>query len=197
MSDKQALIEEILNCELAMFVSVPARYPAPCQSDPDGFRTTRSAQFSVWSEEALASYLDDLRTAAEQGRNLMTIKYARMENLVPELHDDPLVENVIEQVVAAQLQWQRELAARYPNLIGRGRPLEDGEDAAGATSFVTYLRGELETYSANTLACLFRDVSEAMARGENLTEGVYREMVRNLGYRSIEDAEARIREGRA
>ena len=127
----------------------------------------------------------------------MTIKYARMEDLVPSLHDDPLVENVIEQIVAAQLQWQKELAVRYPHLIGRGRPLDAGEDARGVTSFVTYLRCELETYSDNTLACLFRDVTEAMARGDNLTEGVYREMVRNLGYRSIEDAEARIREGRA
>ena len=180
-----------------MFLSVPARYPAACQSDPAGFRNSRSAQFSVWSAEALASYLEDLRTAAEQGRNLMTLKYARMENLVPGLHDDPLVENLIDQIVRVQLEWQKELSARFPNLIGRGRPVESDGEGSGVTSFVTYLRGELETYSGNTLACLFRDVLEAKARGENLTEGIYREMVRNLGYRSIEDAEARIKEGKA
>lgn len=197
MTDRQALIEEILERELEMFLSVPARYPAACQSDPAGFRDSRSAQFSVWSIEALTSYLEDLRRAVEQGRNLMTLKYARMENLVPNLHEDPLVENLIDQIVEVQLEWQQELAVRYPSLIGRGRPLEAEGDGPGVTSFVTYLRGELETFSENTLACLFRDVTEARTRGENLTEGTYREMVRNLGYRSIEDAEARIREGKA
>jgi len=197
MSDRQALIQEILKRELEMFLSVPARYPTTCQSDPEGFRNSRSAQFAAWSDEALACYQEDLKTAVEEGRNLMTLKYARMENLVPSLHDDPLVENLIDQIVKAELEWQRELEGRFPNLIGRGRPLEDGGDARGFTSFVTYLRGELETYSENTLARLYRDVMEAKGRGENLTEAVYREMVRNLGYRSIEDAEERIRQGRA
>ena len=197
MPSRETLIQEILDRELEMFLTVPARHPAACQSHPEEFRNTRSTQFSVWSEEALALYLEDLKTARDQGRNLMTLKYARMENLIPSLHDDPLVENLIDQIVAVQLEWQRELACRYPNLIGRGRPLEDGGEARGVTAFVIYLRGELETYSDNTLACLYRDVTEARARGENLTEGIYREMVRNLGYRSIEDAEARIREGRA
>ena len=37
--------------------------PVSCQEDPEGFRMSRAAQFSVWSEETLASYRQDLEKA--------------------------------------------------------------------------------------------------------------------------------------
>ncbi len=196
-SSRTSLIERILEREQEMFVSVPSRYPAPCQSDPRGFRIHRSAQFSVWSEPALRSYLNDLEQAGEEGRNLMTLKYARMEGLIPGIHDDPRVAAWIDRIVAVQLKWQEELSARFPGLLGRGRPLKDSESAGGTTSFSTYLRGELETYSRETLALLHREVTGAEAGGNNLTEGIYLHLVRSLGYGSIEDAEARIQQGKA
>jgi len=192
---RTSLIDRILEREQAMFVSVPSRYPAPCQSDPRGFRLHRSAQFSVWSEAALRSYLDDLERAAREGRNLMTLKYARMENLIPELHDDPRAAVWIDRIVSVQLGWQRELGARYPGLMGRGRALEG--DAGGGTSFATYLRGELETYSLATLEILYREVTAAEAEGTNLSERIYLHLVQSLGYGSIEAAEARVRQGKA
>ncbi len=178
-----------------MFQSVRSRDPAPCQSNLRGFRVHRSAQFSVWSGEALRSYMNDLERASEEDRNLMTLKYARMENLIPALHDDPDVLEWIERIVSVQLKWQEELSARYPGLLGRGRPLEQG--SGDATSFTTYLRGELETYSRETLEHLHREVTGAEAEGLNLTEGVYFHLVQTLGYRNIEDAEMKIRQGRA
>lgn len=197
MNSKEALINEIIERELEMFLLVPSRYPAPCQSNPKGFRDARSTQFFVWSEETLTSYLNDLKTAADQDRNLMTLKYARMEGLIPAIHEDPLNRSLIHEIVAVQLEWQKEMIQKYPNLMGRGRPLEDGEGGGGVTSFVTYLQGELETYSGETLTCLHRDIMEAQNRDENLTETIYLHTVRKQGYRSIEDAEARVREGRA
>jgi len=193
----EGLIREILDREQEMFVSVPSRTPAPCQSNPRAFRLHRGAQFSVWSEQALRSYLDDLRQAAGAGRNLMTLKYARMENLIPPLHRDPRVLERIDRIVSVQVRWQRELAGRFPGLLGRGRPVEDAGASGGATSFSAYLRGELETYSAGTLALLCRDTDDAESQGRNLTEGIYRRLVRDLGYRSLEDAEEKIRQGRA
>ena len=193
----EELIREILDREQAMFVAVPSRYPAPCQSDLPSFRLHRAAQFSVWSTEALRSYRDDLIRAEAEERNLMTLKYARMENLVPALHRDPGVKERILRIVAVQVGWQRELAVRFPRLMGRGRPLENGDAPGQATSFSTYLKGELETYSEETLFLLHRDVAEAEAEGRNLTEGVYRRLVRDMGYASMEDAEERIRQGKA
>ena len=189
MGKRDTMIREILDMELGMFLSVAAREPVSCRQDTKGFRVTRGAQFSVWSEEALASYRDDLESAIAQERNLMTLKYARMENLIPNLHDDLLVENLIEQIVAIQVGWQKEMMAKYPCLIERGRPLQETEAGTQTTSFVNYLRGELETYSADTLALLYRDVTESRDRNENLTEQIYANLVKGLGYASIEEAE--------
>jgi len=190
MEQKGKWIREILERELEMFLSVAAREPVSCQQDPEGFRATRAAQFSVWSEQALASYHDDLEQAAAQGRNMMTLKYARMENLIPKLHDDVLVDNLIDQIVAVQVGWQKEMATKYPWLMKRGRPLEDGEEGFLTTSFVNYLRGELETYSPDTLAHLYEDVTESYSQGRNMTESIYLHMVKGHGYASLEEAEA-------
>lgn len=189
MGQKDELIQAILEAELKMFLSVQARVPVSCQRDPEGFRMTRAAQFSVWSEQTLASYRNDLENAAAQGRNLMTLKYARMENLIPKLHDDVLVENLIEQIVAIQVEWQKEMMGKYPYLMQRGRPLEEGEAPLQSTSFVNYLRGELETYSEDTLAHLYQDVTNNYSDDRNMTEAIYVHMVRSHGYASIEEAE--------
>jgi len=183
MSEKENLIENILELELNMFLNVPSRYPANCQENPGAFRLHRGAQFSVWSEETLQSYLDDLSRAKEQGHNLMTLKYARMENLIPPLNVNPIIEIIVQM----ELEAQREMLSRYPNFVGQGRSLED--DDAGTTSFKTYLRGELETYSDQTLELLYGDIRQIKDRGQNFAQQVYTNLVRNLGYHSIDELE--------
>ena len=96
MSAKEHLIEKILELELNMFLNVPSRYPASCQENPDAFRLYRRVQFSVWSQETLQSYLDDLSQAKEKGDNLMTLKYARMENLIPPLNENPIIDRIVQ-----------------------------------------------------------------------------------------------------
>lgn len=187
MSEKEKLIEEILKLELDMFLNVRSRYPASCQENPDGFRFHRRTQFSVWSEETLRSYLDDLLKAKEQGHNLMTLKYARMENLIPALNVNPLIDVIVQM----QLEAQREMVSRYPNILGQGRPLED--DSPGATSFKTYLRGELETYSDRTIRLLQRDIQHIKDRGENWAQQLYSNLARNLGYKSLDELEEAMR----
>jgi hypothetical protein len=187
MGPREKLIQEILDLELRMFLAVVPKEPVSCQQDPEGFRVTRGAQFSVWSEETLVSYREDLGKALLEDKNLMTLKYARMENLIPKLHDDIMVEDLIDQIVAIQVGWQKEMTAKYPHLMKRGRPLED--EGIEATTFVNYLRSELETYSAGTLARLYEDFTEGQNRDENLTEKIYAHMVKGLGYASIDEAE--------
>ena len=183
MTEKEHLIEKILELELNMFLNVPSRFPASCQENPDAFRLYRRVQFSVWSEDTLQSYLDDLSQAKEKGDNLMTLKYARMENRIPPLNENP----IIDRIVQMELEAQREMLSRYPNLLGQGRPLED--DRPGVTSFRTYLRGELETYSERTLERLCRDIQQARDKGENRAQQQYTHLVRNLGYDSIDEVE--------
>jgi hypothetical protein len=198
MADTDELIKEILDMELEMFLSVPADGEYSCQSQPESFRLHRGVQFSIWSRDTLESYLHDLRQARNRGVNLMTIKYARMDDIIPRENHNPL----IEEIAAIQCRWQQELFEKYPGLMAGARPLSpsnDGapsSDSAAQTSFETYLRGELETYSDNTLSLLYRDMTDLQNRGINGSERVYERLTGELGYKSIEDADRVQRERR-
>jgi hypothetical protein len=191
--DAKSLVSQILDIELEMFKSVPARYPVPCQDDEEGFRIMRAAQFAVWSEDTLRSYLHDLEAARQADRNLMTLKYARMEDLVAPLQTNVEITELIEEIVLIQLQWQREMEARYPALMARARPLTDDGNGTGETSFQRYLQAELETYSPVTLTNLFRDIVARQVKGQNMTEEIYEHMVKALGYSSLVEADENAR----
>jgi hypothetical protein len=181
--EKRQIIEEILDLELEMFLSVNAREKAACQEDPDGFRFYRGCMFSVWSLETLMSYRDDVLRAKEEGRNLVTLKYARMEDLIPQQNDSELIEKIVE----IQIRWTREMAVKYPHVQSQSRPIED--DSPQSTSTKTYLRGELETYSESTLELHHRDLLESIERGENLSAKMCAAMVEGAGFSSLEAAE--------
>ena len=51
---------------------------AHCQDDWETFRLMRTSQMRAWNQPMLDSYLDDLRSAQTEGRNLLCEKYAYM-----------------------------------------------------------------------------------------------------------------------
>ena len=186
---KKKLINQVLEKELTMFVNVAARQKADCQERPDEFKRHRSAQFSTWSLSTLKSYFNDLIQAEKSGRNLMTLKYARMEGLIPTLNDDPIIEKIID----AQYGWQKEMLERFPFLMRGARAIESSGGTDAYTSFVTYLRGELETYSHETLRLLHEDVKKYKTENRNMSEALYTVLVESYGYQCLEDAESAIR----
>jgi len=175
--DKWALIDAIIERELKMFQAVNSRPGAgrECQQRPDTFRLMRWMHHSVLSVGTLAAYLEDLEAAAALERNLVTEKYARMENQISALKDNPLIFRIAE----AECAWMQDLRGRYPNVI-----------QGDAESFRNYLVSELETYSDDTLAHLWADVQAATIRGLNLPEMRYRNLFKRLGYASLEAVEA-------
>jgi len=185
MTIKEKLITKIVESELEMFQSVPADRNYNCQQDPAGFRLHRQAQFTIWSEDALRSYRNDLDQAEEDGVNLMTIKYGRMQNIIPGENLNPL----IDKIIAVQLEWQAEMMRQYPNLMAGARRLAQSEDSEDAVSFETYLRGELETYSDATLALLHRDVLDYAQAGVNGSEKIYDHLVKEMGFDSLTAAD--------
>jgi hypothetical protein len=189
MVDREDLIRQILDIEQDMFVRVNEGNPAACQRDTEGFRVHREAQFSVWSQATLTSYLEDLHRAGEAGENLMTYKYARMEGILPRKHDSPFIDEIVE----IQTRWQREMYAKYPLLMSGARPIKEGEPGLDTVSFKTYLRGELESYSEATLEALHRDVKAFERGNRNMSEEVYEHLVRRMGYSSIAEVEERKR----
>lgn len=92
------LIDKILNIEWAMFQNVKSETPASCQKMPDNFKRIRGSLFEVWEEDTLASYLSDLTKAEKEGKNLITLKYARMDDRVPPLKNAATLKKIAEIV---------------------------------------------------------------------------------------------------
>lgn len=165
---KEDLISDILELEWEMFSNVRNRGGrAVCQENPQTFRIIRSGGFMVWSEETLESYRADLEEARDAGRNLMTEKYARMEELIDPLNPDALP--LITQIVGKECDWAEEFRKRYPQ-ARMARPIRDSEAPPSVVSAETYSRAELETYSMRTLELYQRDNQEIEARGQNRIE---------------------------
>ena len=140
----------------------------------------------TWSDETLQSYLDGLQEAKADEKNLMTLKYARMENLIPPLNPEvlPLIDKIVEIV----LKWQEEFSKKFP-YIEQARPVYKWQEGrSGVTSSETYLRGELETYPPRTIELYYKDVLEKKAQGSNGIEMIYTHNVQSLGYESLQEA---------
>jgi len=85
--------------------------------------------------------------------------------------------------------WKAELFDRYPRLSGKGRPLRTSEDSTGETSFETYLRGELKTYSARTITLLHELTLRQQQDGVNGAALNLLNQVQQYGYATLEQAE--------
>lgn len=78
-----------------MFQKVRTIEPALCQDLPETFEIMREMNHSVLSLESLKSYLNDLNVALSKKRNLLTEKYARMNNTIPPLNNNPLIKEIV------------------------------------------------------------------------------------------------------
>jgi hypothetical protein len=173
---KEKLVQRILEIEVDMFRRVRTGEEPSCRAFMEDMKLHRRGQFSSWSGETCASYLADLERALAEGQNLMTMKYARMDNLIEPLSTNPLIHRIRDRYVA----WQGEVHRDCPNTMRRGRDLQD---------FANYLGCELETYSDTTLHLLWYDVEAATRDGRNLAREVYESLARQSGYDTLEDME--------
>lgn len=174
---------------------------AACQGNWPTFHQMRASQFMTWPMPLLKSYADDLDKADRVGRNLITEKYGRMmistwpdeyraniEPYIPTRSAERVASQ--EKVIAQQVTWADDFRGRYPKL-GRGmRVLHTSEDTHEKTSFETYLRGELGTYSDKTFGLYSDFISQLASANRNLTEETIRNTVLLGGFNSLDEAEA-------
>jgi hypothetical protein len=198
--NKDVLIKKIVAAEWDMFQGVnnAGGQRASCQEDPKTFDIMRSSQFKSWDEDVLKSYLNDLKSAKKEGRNLLTEKYARMmastspaeyakiKHLLPPV--DPEIPKLIDQILEIVYEWEKELVEKYPNIIKRGRSLESMDDNLYATSKMTYYKGEFSTYSLSTLRLLHDSIKKMKSQHINGSKVILEETSKRYGYHSIEEA---------
>lgn len=201
--NKDALVDKIVKLEWEQFDQVKNEGGrADCQDDWNTFSIMRKSQYMTWTEELLASYCNDLTEAAARGWNLITEKYARMmKSTAPERYAELEKElpkrsgersAIAEEIIGIQVAWMEEFARRYPKMAGNARSIHTAEDTPYNTSYETYLRGELGTYSETTFVLYGRFIVELNRQGRNLAYDIMDNTARLYGYTDVEDAEKRL-----
>lgn len=194
------IIEQIVEMEWEMFQNVRnTGGRAACQDDFETFDVMRKSQFLTWDLPLLESYWQDLQEGKAQGRNLVMEKYAyMMESTAPKEYEAiatglPKISEekqaMVEQIVAIKVGWREEFAEKYPHLSGQARIIHTSEDTLYDISFETYLRGELKTYSMQTLVLYGRRIVAFVQEQKNMTEEIMRYTTAFYGYKTLEDAE--------
>ncbi len=201
--NRNEMIDEIVELEWAAFDKARNEGGrASCQNDWDTFSIMRQSQYRTWPDELLASYLADLRDATARGWNMIAEKYGRMEeSTAPEAYAKirdilpPRSEAhraIVDQIAAIQVQWMEEFAAEYPRMAGNARSIHASEDTELNTSYETYLKGELGTYSDATLKLYGRFVVSLCRQGENLARMTMENTAKLYGYADLRAAEAAL-----
>lgn len=198
-----SLIDKIVTLEWNAFDKVINEGGrASCQDDFSTFSVMRKSQYMLWSREMLESFIDDFETANAKGWNLITEKYGRMEestapeeyakikDSMPEISDDK--KQIIEAIVAIQVGMMEDFAKEYPKSANEARSIHTSEDTPDNTSYETYLRGEISTYSDRTLELYGRFVAEYAAAGKNIAKETITNSALLYGYKSLDHMESKL-----
>ncbi len=196
----EELVERIARVEFAAFDKVKnVGGRASCQNDWPTFSIMRKSQYLTWNRTMLMQYLYDFTRELDLGHNLIEEKYGRMmESTAPAEYEamrerfpaiSPEKRAIIEQIVQLQVAWMEEFAGKYPALADNARSVHTSDDNIANTSYETYLRGEISTYSDKMLELYGRYVVEYAQSAQNLTFAIMTNSVHLYGYESLETAE--------
>ena len=197
---REKLVEHLVKLEWQNFDKVKNEGGrADCQDDWGTFSIMRTSQYLTWTEEMLLSYIQDFEDAMARSWNLITEKYGwMMESTAPErfegiIEQFPFLAEekkvIIDEIVKIQVMWMEDFASSYPYMAGNSRVIHTSEDTLFSTSFETYLRGEMRTYSNRTLDLYGRFIVSYLQAGKNLTKEIMTNTALLYGYESLEKAE--------
>ena len=196
----EELVEKIAKLEFEAFDKVKNEGGrADCQNDWATFSIMRKSQYLTWNRNMLLQYYYDFYREYRRGHNLIEEKYGRMmESTAPDEYEKiknyfptltPEKKAIIEEIVRLQVGWMEEFAAQYPHLADNARSVHTAEDNLYNTSYETYLRGEISTYSDKMLELYGRFVVEYAMAGRNLAYDIMTNSVHLYGYENLEAAE--------
>lgn len=188
MDGKLCMIEKIIEKEWEYFSA--ARNidgKAHCQSDYETFEIMRKAQFMVYDMNTLQLYYHDLLV-----RDLISLKYGYMmkttdpkgyekiKSILPEISVEKA--QMIEAIVAIQVEMTEDYYQDKPRLLKQARKIHTYEDTLDQTSSETYLRGELSTYSMETLVSYASNLVACVNEGRNIVQEMIDYELERYGY---------------
>ena len=203
LSDEE-LVDKIARLEFEAFDKVQNEGGrASCQNNWPTFSVMRKSQYMTWTRPMLMQYFYDFTREYELGHNLITEKYGRMmESTAPERYEEirqyfPELSDtkkaIIEQIVGIQMSMLEEFGKDYPKLAGNIRSFHSYEDNPMNTSYETYLRGEISTYSDKMLQLYGGFVVACAQEGKNIAKETIANTGNLYGYKDMMSFEASVK----
>ena len=174
--EKRSIVDEIVKIEYSMFKKLNnIGGEASCQKNYDYFKLMRESQYLTYNMELLKSYLHDLELAVDNNYNLLEIKYGFMEQTTDPANYEKIKDrlpklsefqtNVISSVCEIVLQMKEEYDKTPHAKMRDNSSIYDNYNNA---SYETYLKGELSSYSENTLYLYARMIANISNNKQNI-----------------------------
>jgi hypothetical protein len=170
------VLNAIVDLETEMYRSLNTDPPITEEKVPP-FRLMRWMTYSVLSDATQSSWMRDLCAAKASGRNVLTEKYALMDNAIKHFNSNPLIQKIVD----AEVAWMDHLHERYPHTIKR--------EPKNVEMFQRYALCELESWSDRSIECYYADIVAALEAGRNLCEERYNNLNQRLGHGTLAELE--------
>lgn len=176
---KEALLQQVVNLDMEFFAAMKTEEPVPENTLP-ALRRMRWMTYSVLSEKTLSLLLRDLEQAKKAGRNTMIEKYALLEDQIPMLQNN----SIIEAIAAQEEDWMEQVAEKYPHTL-QGH-------VGNKTLFKRYMMCELQSWNPDTISSYWEDIQNALKAGYNLAEIRYDNLYCSLGKGTLKEFDAQV-----
>lgn len=100
---------------------------------------------------------------------------------------------IIQVICQIETTMREEFQQHYPTLSSLSRSIYTNDDEKEKTSFETYLRGELMTYSSHSLYLYGQMIIHMWNQHQNIVELINQNTVKEYGYQNLEEAENALR----
>ena len=174
--NKEILITDVVSNEWEMFTNTNnIGRRSSCQDQKGNFIASRAAYWNMFDKQVLSSYLNDLSNAKSNKINLAAQKYGYMmestdpdyfktiKHLLVPVNDKKL--KLVDSIMLIYMKWEESLISS--SLDNKNRVLYKQYDSKYNTSVETYMRGELTSYSEETLSIILAQFLKNVSDGEN------------------------------
>ena len=174
--NKEILITDVVSNEWEMFTNTNnIGRRSSCQDQKGNFIASRAAYWNMFDKQVLSSYLNDLSNAKSNKINLAAQKYGYMmestdpdyfktiKHLLVPVSDKKL--KLVDSIMLIYMKWEESLISS--SLDNKNRVLYKQYDSKYNTSVETYMKGELTSYSEETLSLILAQFLKNVSDGEN------------------------------
>ena len=202
--NRNEVIDEIIKLEFNAFDKVQNEGGrAECQDNWPVFYVMRKSQYMTWTDDMLLCIRDLWLENKAKGWNMITEKYGRMmEHTAPEEYKElakyfpeksERTRAIVDQIAEIQVNWMEDFAKQYPKLATQSRDITSDFDNPYNTSYETYLKGELLTYSEELLKLYAQFIIDLSQNNKNLAQMTIENTAKLQGYKSLDEAESKLK----